>query len=158
MKTLRICGSEFKEIPIEISNSLGENPNTINIGSNKNLPTSFLTYDYLRYFCRILGLRGYDQESGMEKGQRCLLTQTFTWEDYILQNPAAKQFIESSIIPKFNEFDSVYELISNGVLKKVDSKTTRKPAILYALSVFSHPSGDDDLNIPILHLFNFNFK
>jgi len=67
--TLQICGSAFATFAITAGNTIN-NLATINLGSSANLPTSQLNWTYLTYLSQILGLRGYDTDSGLQKGMR----------------------------------------------------------------------------------------
>jgi hypothetical protein len=87
--SLQICGSAFGTLAIT---SLNTTPNlsTINLGGAGNLPTSQLTWQYLTYLSQILGLRGYDRDSGIAKGMRNIITHSKVWQNLVGQNPEIK--------------------------------------------------------------------
>lgn len=89
---LRICGSAFTEFAITTANT-ANNLVTINLGNSNLLPTSELTWTYLQYYSQVLGLRGYDQDSGLTKGMRNLITHQRTYQKLVGQNPEIKSLL-----------------------------------------------------------------
>lgn len=82
---LQICGNAFSTFAITSVNT-STNCSTINVGT-ANLPTSELTWQYLRYLSMVLGLRGYDSDSGLAKGMRNLITHSMTYQKLVGLNP-----------------------------------------------------------------------
>lgn len=92
--TLYSCGNAFSTIALTNSFegtappfSIDANASTINVGSAANLPTSDLTWDYLNYYQQVLGLNGYDIESGLPSGMRSLVTHSRTFQRLVGLNP-----------------------------------------------------------------------
>ena len=86
---LQVCGSAFSTFNITSLNTT-TNLTTLNMGSSANYPTSQLTWQYLIYLSQILGLNGYDTNSGLAKGMRNLITHSRTWQQLVGQNPEIK--------------------------------------------------------------------
>jgi hypothetical protein len=92
--TLYICGSAFQTISLTNANqstmppfTIDAQASTINLSSEANLPTSDLTWDYLNYYQQVLGLQGYDSESGLPSGMRSLITHSRTYQRLVGLNP-----------------------------------------------------------------------
>jgi hypothetical protein len=92
--TLYVCGNAFSTLTLTNANespappfTIDPNANNINLGSEANLPTSDLTWDYLNYYQQVLGLQGYDQQSGLPTGMRSLVTHTRTFQRLVGLNP-----------------------------------------------------------------------
>ena len=97
--TLYVCGFNsgvFLTIPLECGQE-GQTPSAasnidpqasnIYIANATNLPTSDLTWTYLNYYQQVLGLQGYDSESGLPSGMRSLVTHSRTYQRLVGLNP-----------------------------------------------------------------------
>lgn len=138
--TLQICGKAFSTFAITTGNT-ATNLKTINLGSTANLPTSQLTWQYLKYKGQELGLKGYDKMSGMGAGMRNIITHSLTWNTLVEQNPEIKSMLhlvgvkdvsplyklESGInadpfgnfAPTFDEHQPRFQHAGNGLLQRV---------------------------------------
>lgn len=90
--TLYICGAAFNTFAVTTGNTATQ-LTTINLGTTALLPTSELTLQYLNYYGQILGLRGYDQESGLMKGMRNLITHSRCYQKLVGLNPEVRSQI-----------------------------------------------------------------
>lgn len=154
--TLYICGSAFTEQPlitgftldpttglpvITPGANIDSNANTINLGSAAALPTSDLTLTYLNYYQQLLGMKGYDSESGMAKGMRNLVTHQRTFQRLVGLNPEVKAQLHlqgvkdvsplykigeginadpfGSFAPTFDDHQLRYQDAGNGLLTRV---------------------------------------
>jgi len=88
--TLYICGSSFTETPITSVVINDANATEIVLGSEGALPTSDLSLSYLNYYQQLLGMKGYDIESGMSKGMRNLCTHQRTYQRLVGLNPEVR--------------------------------------------------------------------
>ena len=88
--TLYVCGANFQETPITLNGNIDPNCNVIELGSAANLPTSDLNLTYLQYYQQVLGMRGYDIESGLTKGMRNLLCHSRTYQRLVGLNPEVR--------------------------------------------------------------------
>lgn len=86
---LQICGANFASLAITTGNT-ATTLSTIDVGAVANLPTSELTWQYLMYQSTVLGMRGYDQDSGLSKGMRNIIVHPRTWQKLVGQNPEIK--------------------------------------------------------------------
>lgn len=93
--TLQIAGSSFNTFSITSANT-SPNLTTINLGSTANLPTSELTLQILEYYAQILGLRGYDTESGLPPGMRNLVTHSRVYQKLVGLNPDLRPYIRTA--------------------------------------------------------------
>lgn len=138
--TLQICGSAFSTFAITALNTQ-TNLSTINLGSSANYPTSQLTWQYLNYLTQVLGLRGYDKDSGLSKGMRNLITHSRTYQQLVGQNPEIKSQLHlvgvkdvsplyelgtginadpfGPIAPTFDEHQPRFQDEGNGILNRV---------------------------------------
>lgn len=139
--TLQICGSAFSTFAITTDVNTQRNLVTINLGSSANLPTSQLNWQYLTYLSQVLGLRGYDMDSGLAKGMRNIVTHSRTWQQLVGQNPEIKAMLHlegvkdvsplyklgmginadpfGPIAPTFDEHQPRFEDNGNGLLNRV---------------------------------------
>lgn len=113
MNKLYICGNAFTELALTLNGGgaggIDSQANVINLGSSANLPTSDLTWTYLTYYSQLLGLRGYNMQSGLPTGMRALVTHPRTYQRLVGLNPEVKAFI------KLNDIKSVSPLFKPGV-------------------------------------------
>lgn len=138
--TLQIAGSSFTEFAITTANT-DENLTTINLGSTANLPTSQLTLPILEYYSQLLGMRGYDQDSGLPAGMRNLVTHSRTYQQLVGTNPELRSQIYPQAIqdlsplykmgkglnadpfgflaPTFDEKQLRFQTAGNGLLQRV---------------------------------------
>lgn len=102
--TLQIAGSLFPTFAITSANT-DANLTTINLGSTANLPTSELTLPILSYYSQLLGMRGYDKQSGLPAGMRNLVTHSRTYQKLVGTNPE----LRSQIYPqKMQDLSPLY--------------------------------------------------
>ncbi len=173
--TMQICGSSFTSATIQSAEFTNEttpgtafpggpvpvvidpNATIINLGSDANLPTSDLTLTYLEYFSSVLGLNGYDMESGLPNGMRSLVTHSRTFQRLVGLNPELKSQIRLTdfksasplykpgvginadpfgpFAPTFDEHQLRYQNAGSGYLervlpyKNIDATTGKKPVI-----------------------------
>jgi len=138
--TLYICGANFVENPITTTN-MDFNANVIELGSNAALPTSDLTLTYLNYYQQLLGMKGYDIDSGMAKGMRNMVTHQRTYQRLVGLNPEVKAQLHlegvkdvsplyeigkginatpfGSFAPTFDDHQLRYQDAGNGLLTRV---------------------------------------
>ena len=145
--TLYICGNAFNTLTL-VNNEEGSAPytvtpqaNVINLGASANLPTSDLNWTYLEYYGQVLGLNGYDSESGLPSGMRSLITHSRTFQRLVGLNPEIKSqvrltdFKDASPLympgkginadpfgryaPTFDEHQLRYQDAGNGYLERV---------------------------------------
>ncbi len=157
--TLYICGSAFTEMPLSlgltidpttgyipaIAGGANVDPNgtTINLGTSavSNLVTSDLSLSYLNYYQQSLGMKGYDQESGLAKGMRSLVTHQRSYQRLVGLNPEVKAQLHlvgvkdvsplyqigvgvnadpfGSFAPTFDDHQLRYQDAGNGLLVRV---------------------------------------
>jgi hypothetical protein len=156
--TLYICGSNFTELPLNTGYTvdpttgyipavagganIDPNASTINLGASvASVVTSDLSLAYLNYYQQLLGMKGYDQESGMAKGMRNLVTHQRTYQRLVGQNPEVKAQLHlagvkdvsplyqigtginadpfGSFAPTFDDHQLRYQDAGNGVLTRV---------------------------------------
>ena len=139
--TLYVCGSAFNTIALQTANEGGvpenidANASTINTAGV--LPTSDLTWTYLNYYQQVLGLNGYDSESGLPSGMRALITHSRTFQRLVGLNPEIRSQVRltdfksasplympgkginadpfGSFAPTFDEHQLRYQLSSDNV-------------------------------------------
>lgn len=99
--TLQIAGSAFTEFAITTANT-STTLATINLGATGNLPTSMLTLPILGYYGQLLGMRGYDQDSGLPAGMRNIVTHSRTWHGLVNQNPELRSQIYPQAIDRLS--------------------------------------------------------
>lgn len=138
--TLYICGQNFDEFAVTAANT-DVNLTTINLGNVNLLPTSELTWTYLTYYSQVAGMRGYDQDSGLAKGMRNLVTHSRTYQKLVGQNPEIKSQLHlvgvkdvsplyelgtginadpfGPIAPTFDEKQVRFQTNGNGLLQRV---------------------------------------
>jgi len=87
--TIQIAGSAFSTFSTTTANT-DPNLTTVKLASAGALPTSELTWPILQYYGQLLGMRGYDQNSGLAKGMRNLVTHSRTYFKLVGQNPEIK--------------------------------------------------------------------
>jgi hypothetical protein len=101
--TLQICGAACGSLaitggeqltPTPGATAIDRNATVINLGSAANLPTSDLTLTYLEYLAQMVGLNGYDSESGLPAGMRSLVTHSRTFQRLVGLNPEIKSFVK----------------------------------------------------------------
>lgn len=90
--TLQIAGSSFNTLAVTTANT-APNLVTLNLGSNALLPTSELTWPILQYYGQLLGMRGYDEKSGLAKGMRNLVTHSRTYFKLVGDNPEIRSML-----------------------------------------------------------------
>lgn len=146
--TLYVCGNAFNTIALTNANestmppfTVDPNASTINLGGSGNLPTSDLTWDYLNYYQQVLGLNGYDMESGLPSGMRSLVTHSRTFQRLVGLNPEIRSQVRladfesasplykigkginadpfGSFAPTFDEHQLRYQDAGNGYLERV---------------------------------------
>lgn len=115
--TLYLCGAAFNTLAINAGEeltppagavSIDPNCNTINLGNANLLPTSDLNWAYLNYYQQVLGLNGYDSESGLPSGMRSLITHSRTFQRLVGLNPEIKSQV------KLTDFKSASPLYMPG--------------------------------------------
>jgi hypothetical protein len=138
--TLYIAGNAFNTLALTSMN-IDPALTTINLGSDALLPTSELTWTYLNYYQQMLGLQGYDQDSGLAKGMRNLITHSRTYARLVGMNPEIKAQLHlvgvkdvsplyelgtginadpfGSFAPTFDEKQVRFQHAANGVLQRV---------------------------------------
>lgn len=84
--TLQIAGASFLNMALTTAN-VDQNATTLQLTSAAYLPTSELTLPILEYYSQLLGLRGYDTESGLPMGMRNLVTHSRTYQKLVGLNP-----------------------------------------------------------------------
>lgn len=154
--TLQIAGSTFSTFAITTGNT-ATNLATINLGSAAALPQSELTWQYLTYLGQLLGLRGYDTDSGLASQMRGIVTHLRTWMKLVGQNPEVKSLLHlvgvkdvsplyqigkgvnadpfGNFVPTFDEHQVRFQHLGNGLLQRVlpyhnDPATTgEKPVV-----------------------------
>lgn len=92
---LQIAGSAFGTFAVTSANT-SENLTTINLGSTANLPTSELTLPILEYYGQLIGMRGYDEESGLPPGMRNLVTHSRCYQKLVGTNPELRPYIRTA--------------------------------------------------------------
>lgn len=147
--TLYIAGSGFTTLTLDTVNdpapvapfTTTPNAQNINLGGSGNLPTSDLTWDYLSYYSQVLGLNGYDSQSGLPSGMRSLVTHSRTFQRLVGLNPEIKSQVRLSdfksasplympgkginadpfgfAAPTFDEHQLRYQDMGNGYLQRV---------------------------------------
>lgn len=147
--TLQVCGSSFAELNIITADSpvsgtstyIDPNANIIDLGGSANLPTSDLTWTYLEYFGSLLGLNGYDIDSGLPGGMRSLVTHSRTFQRLVGLNPEIRSQVRLTdfksasplympgkginadpfgrFAPTFDEHQLRYQDMGNGRLERV---------------------------------------
>lgn len=90
--TLQIAGAAGTEFAITTANT-SVNLSNINLGSAAALPTSQLTLAYLSYLSQQLGMKGYDEMSGLPAGMRNLVTHSRTYQGLVGMNPELRSQI-----------------------------------------------------------------
>lgn len=154
--TLQIAGSAFSTFAITTANT-DVGLATINLGAVGNLPTSKLTLPILEYYSQLLGMRGYDAESGLPAGMRNLVTHSRTYQQLVGTNPELRSQIYPQAIadlnplfkvgkginadpfgflaPTFDEKQLRFQTAGNGLLQRVlpylntASTTGNKPIV-----------------------------
>lgn len=138
--TLQLAGSSFSTFAVTTANT-SENLTTINLGSTANLPTSELTLPILEYYGQLLGMRGYDEGSGLPAGMRNIVTHSRTWQKLTGTNPELRSQIRPASIdalsplyklgkgisadpwgflaPTFDEKQLRFQTNGNGLLQRV---------------------------------------
>lgn len=86
---VQICGSAFATFTPTTANT-DIALSSVNLGGAGNLPTSELTLTYLEYLSTVLGMRGYDTESGLTKGMRNLVCHSRTYQKLVGLNPEVR--------------------------------------------------------------------
>lgn len=99
--TLQIAGSATAEFAITTANTATD-LGTINLGAAGNLPTTMLTLPYLSYLSQQLGMRGYDQDSGLPAGMRNLVTHSRTYQGLVGTNPELRSQIYPQAIDRLS--------------------------------------------------------
>lgn len=99
--TLYIAGSAFSTFAVTNANT-DENLATINLGSTANLPTSTLTFPILEYYSQLLGMRGYDAESGLPAGMRNLVTHSRVYQQLVGMNPELRAMLRCCDLKSFS--------------------------------------------------------
>lgn len=65
----------------------------INLGAAALLPDSQLTWTMLRYWGELLGMRGYNSQSGLAAGARSLITHSNVWFNLCGNNPEVRSLL-----------------------------------------------------------------
>lgn len=138
--TLQIVDNRFGSFAVTSANTdIGLA--TINLGSSGALPQSELTLTYLEYMSQLVGMRGYNSESGLMKGMRNLVTHSRTYQKLVGLNPEVKAQLHlvgvkdvsplyqpgtgingdpfGSMAPTFDEHQVRFQLVSGGLLNRV---------------------------------------
>lgn len=112
---VQICSPGFPNFtPVRGTNVTGQ-LTTIDLGSSANLPTSQLTFKYMRYWTQSLGLEGYSQAgSGLPDGMYNLITDPDTW--FNMTNGAPEQR-DLMALQDVADASQLYKLSSGGVQK-----------------------------------------
>lgn len=87
--TWQIAGSTFSTFTPTTGNT---DPNlvTVKVASAAALPTSELTLPILGYFAQLVGMKGYDTNSGLSAGMRNLVTHSRTYQKLVGMNPEVR--------------------------------------------------------------------
>ena len=146
--TLYVCGSAFATVSLSNAQegdlppyTIDAQASNINLGSEGNLPTSDLTWDYLNYYQQVLGLQGYDSESKLPPGMRSLVTHSRTFQRLVGLNPEIRSQVRladfkdasplympgkginaepfGAYAPTFDEHQLRYQDAGNGYLERV---------------------------------------
>ena len=138
--TVQIAGSTFSTLATTIANT-DPNLTTVKVANAAALPTSELTWPILQYYGQLLGMRGYDQDSGLAAGMRNLLTHSRTYFKLVGQNPDIKSQLHlvgvkdvsplykigvginadpfGNFAPTFDEHQVRFQHVGNGLLNRV---------------------------------------
>jgi hypothetical protein len=109
--TLQIAGSSFNTFAITSANT-AEALTTINLGSTANLPTSELTLPIMEYYGQLLGMNGYDKDSGLPAGMRNIVTHSRTWQKLTAQNPELRSQIRPETLDQLSPLYKIGKGIS----------------------------------------------
>jgi hypothetical protein len=138
--TIQICNAAFGNLAVTTTNTdIGLA--SINLGGTANLPDSELTLTYLEYWANVLGMRGYDKESGLARGMRNLVTHPRVYQKLVGLNPEVRsQFFPVTVkdisplymegtginaqpfgpmAPTFDDHQARFQHAGNGVLNRV---------------------------------------
>ena len=138
--TVQIAGSAFTTFTPSSSNTIPE-LTTVKLASAGALPTSELTWPILTYYQQLLGMKGYDTNSGLAAGMRNLLTHSRTWWKLVGGNPEIRSQLHTvgvkdlsplykigvginadpfgPIAPTFDEHQVRFQHAGSGLLQRV---------------------------------------
>lgn len=84
--TVQICGSAFGTYTPTAA-TCDPALSTVQLNGADALPTSELTWNILQYYTQLVGMKGYDKQSGLAAGMRNLLTHSRTYHKLVGMNP-----------------------------------------------------------------------